>query len=303
MSIRFTCPHCGVETLVADEFIGRSGPCASCGKQIQVDSAGPTTGAPAPAKPGGSSTAVVVAVVLLVGVAGFFVCGGILVALLLPAVQSAREAARRMQCTNNLKQIALALHNYHDKHGSFPPAYTVDEDGQPLHSWRTLILPELGQGALFNQIDLDEPWNSGSNATLATTPIMVYRCPSSPTGSCNYVALVGPGGVFEGENPISLRDITDGAANTLLVVEVAGRTQSWMEPVDLDVSRMPLAINAGKPGFKGNSISSWHPGGVNVALADGSIRFLSDTMAMSVFQAMLTRNGSEAVPPIPPVRP
>ena len=75
----------------------------------------------------------------------------ILIGLLLPTVRAAHEPARRSQCCNNLKQIALALHNYADEHGEFPPAYTVDEQGQPLHSWRTLILPYLEQKACMTR--------------------------------------------------------------------------------------------------------------------------------------------------------
>ncbi len=75
----------------------------------------------------------------------FLVCSGILAGLLLPAVQAAREAARRVQCSNNLKQIGLALHNYNAAYKSLPPPYTVDANGQKLHSWRTLILPFIEQ--------------------------------------------------------------------------------------------------------------------------------------------------------------
>ena len=83
------------------------------------------------------------------------VCAG----LLLPAVQAAREAARRMSCSNNIKQIGLAMQNYHTAYGTLPPAYTVDAQGRPLHSWRTLILPFIEQQALYGEIDLSKPWN------------------------------------------------------------------------------------------------------------------------------------------------
>src|SRR5262245_49759347 len=88
----------------------------------------------------------------------------LLVALLLPLSRSARPAARRAQCTNNLKQIALALHDYEQEHGALPPAYTVDAAGRPLHSWRTLILPYLEQEKLYQSIDLSKPWNDPANA-------------------------------------------------------------------------------------------------------------------------------------------
>src|SRR6476469_182788 len=83
---------------------------------------------------------------------------GVLVALLLPAVQAAREAARRMQCSNHLKQIGLALQNYHDTFGSLPPAYLADSQGKPIHSWRVLILPFLENTTLYDRYSFDEPW-------------------------------------------------------------------------------------------------------------------------------------------------
>src|SRR5271166_372859 len=89
-----------------------------------------------------------------------------LIALLLPAVQAAREAARRAQCTNNLKQIALAMHNYASANNCFPPAATYTRDGKPLLSWRVLILPYLEQASLYNQFHLDEAWDSPNNKPL-----------------------------------------------------------------------------------------------------------------------------------------
>src|SRR5687767_15769954 len=89
----------------------------------------------------------------------------LLAALLLPFSRGGapREAARRMQCGNHLKQIAIALHNYHDVYHCLPPAYTVDAAGKPLHSWRTLILPFSEQKALYDQIDLTKPWDDPAN--------------------------------------------------------------------------------------------------------------------------------------------
>ena len=101
-------------------------------------------------------------------------CGGIMAVLLIPAVSSAREAARRMQCSNNLKQIALALHNYHSAYGTLPPAYTIDVDGNRLHSWRTLILPYMEQDALYQQIDFSKPWDDPANAFLAKMDLSIF---------------------------------------------------------------------------------------------------------------------------------
>src|SRR5262245_53201849 len=128
MPIAYSCPHCGKQFSVAEQYAGQTGPCAGCGKPITIPlPAGPAgyAYAPQPAKSGGG-TAVVVTAVL----GGCLVLSipviGILIALLLPAVQAAREASRRMQASNHLKQLGLALHNYHDAYNAFPPAVVTD---------------------------------------------------------------------------------------------------------------------------------------------------------------------------------
>ena len=118
---------------------------------------------------------------------------GVGVAILVPAIRSAREAARRASCQCNLKQIGLALHNYLAAYGSFPPAYTVDADGRPMHSWRALILASFEAGAPV-EYDFDEPWDGPNNRKLIESIAHVYRCPSdaeSPLGTTNYVAVLG----------------------------------------------------------------------------------------------------------------
>ena len=102
----------------------------------------------------------------------------VLIALLLPAVQQAREAARRSACKNNLKQIGLALHNYHNAYGSFPPAFVPDAEGHPAHSWRVLLLPYVDGEELYSLYRFDEPWNGPHNSKLADKIPSVYRCPS-----------------------------------------------------------------------------------------------------------------------------
>jgi type II secretory pathway pseudopilin PulG len=98
-----------------------------------------------------------------------------LFALMLPAGRVSRPAARRTQCKNNLKQVALALHNYADDHHALPPAYTVDAKGRPLHSWRTLILPYLDEQALYDSIDLSKPWDDPKNADAHEASLFSFR--------------------------------------------------------------------------------------------------------------------------------
>src|SRR5262249_51846003 len=117
---------------------------------------------------------------------------GILIALLLPVTRSAGPAARRSQCVYNLKQIGLALYHYEQAHKALPPAYTVDESGRPLHSWRTLILPYLEQESLYQTIDLAKPWNDPANAKALKTIPSVFRCPemAGPQNTTTYLAIV-----------------------------------------------------------------------------------------------------------------
>lgn len=216
----------------------------------------------------------------------FLVCSGVLVGLLLPAVQAAREAARRMQCSNNLKQIALALHNYHDANRCFPPAYTIDENGQKLHSWRTLLLPYLEQNGIYQQIDLSKPWNDPVNAHLSQLDMPVYRCPSSPVapGMTTYQVVLDTNGIFPGATSVSMREITDGTSNTLAVVEsTAAKAVPWMEPTDLDLTTY-LSDSQGQTS---------HTGGSQVAFADGSVQFIAKSLDDGTRKALITKDSGE----------
>jgi prepilin-type processing-associated H-X9-DG protein len=187
------------------------------------------------------------------------------VLMLLPAVQAAREAARRAQCTNNLKQIGLAMHNFHDQRGRFPAAAITDKQGQPLLSWRVALLPYLEQQALYRQFHLDEPWDSPHNKALAAQMPAVYACPSNPTGPGNtiYQVIVGPNLLFTGAaKGVSLGDISRGTSSTVMVVE-ASQAVPWTAPQDLSEDSPAPDGGAG----------SKHPGGYNTLMADGSVRF------------------------------
>ncbi len=286
MPISFSCPHCGRFTEVADQYAGQSGPCAGCGKTVTIPNSLGTgqqkplapVGQHLPPAPKKTNTPLIVAIVLGV----MCICGGGgMVALLLPAVQAAREAARRMQCSNNLKQIALAMHNYHDVNKAFPAGYVADEEGKPKHSWRVALLPYIERGDLYDQYNFDEPWDSPNNLAIANQMPDEYKCPSAPDNGpmsnlTHYVVVLNhspkdkaPDSMFGGNRWTRMRDIKDGTSNTLMVVEVK-EPVLWTQPdADLDFDTMSFQINSGA-----NSISSFHPGGVNVAYADGSVRFL-----------------------------
>jgi prepilin-type processing-associated H-X9-DG protein len=215
---------------------------------------------------------------------------GVMVGLLLPAVQSAREAARRAQCVNNLKQIGLACHNYQQAHEAYP-GNIVGKDGQPLLSWRVAILPYIEQEDLYNEFKLDEPWDSPHNKPLLDRMPATFACPTEPRPDptlTHYLGFDGPGGMFENGAKIALASVTDGTSLTIMTVE--SRTGvPWTKPEDIRPT--PDA----PPSLQG--AGSKHPGGFNAAFVDGSVRFLKTSIDPKVFRALSTRNGGEVIAP------
>jgi prepilin-type processing-associated H-X9-DG protein len=299
---------------------------------------------------------------------------GILIALLLPAVQKVREAANRAKCANNLKQLALAAHQHHDARGRFPNGlHTVDTGGGRYVDgtcWEVELLPYIEQDNLKNRWDYDDFRNNvagGLNATTAQV-LPVFLCPSDllpelvwyydADGSTQYAYAVGwygmhsysanagirsfplnqvtRDGIFFQDSSIRFADITDGTSSTFLFGERShddpafdGMTLSytpafyplaswgwWAEiaftsgslahqflstPVPINY-RVPADITVddfkAPTGAQNNRLcafGSGHPGGANFAFADGSVRFLSDTIPLDTLQALSTRAGAEAV--------
>jgi prepilin-type processing-associated H-X9-DG protein len=213
---------------------------------------------------------------------------GIAIALLLPAVQSAREAARRAQCVNNLKQIALAMFNYESANGHFPRAAIVDKQGKPLLSWRVAILPYIEQAELYKKFKLDEPWDSPNNKALLKYMPTTYACPSRPNTepfTTTYRVFNGPGSLLENGRDTRLADVTDGTSNTIMAVE-AKDAVPWTKPEELPFGPSPT------PMF---GAGSNHPGGFNAAFADGSVRFIKSTINPMTLKALITRAGGEVV--------
>jgi prepilin-type N-terminal cleavage/methylation domain-containing protein len=198
-----------------------------------------------------------------------------------PMHRGAGEAARRTACLNNLKQIGLALHNYHDVYGSFPPAYTVDADGNRLHSWRTLILPYADHAPLYEKIDLSRPWDDpGNAAVMAENPyIEIYACPSAviPNGHTTYHGVVSADGFFHPHGTRSFADIAD--KQKLAVVEVdASRAVHWMSPHDVGEE----FIRNLRPETKTS-----HEDGIHVLRVEGSVVFLPSNTPQAERQIML----------------
>ena len=177
---------------------------------------------------------------ILIGI-GVFLLNLILFYLLLPTTVSYRESNRYTQCRNNLKQLGLALHNYHDEYGSFPPAYVADENGKPMHSWRVLLLPYIDQKSLYDKYQFDEPWDGPNNSQLLkefSGYLNIYQCPSDVTdeenqGFVSYLAVVDDRTAWPGAEARAIKEFSDGASNTILLIEAHTQGIHWMEPRDL----------------------------------------------------------------------
>lgn len=286
MDITFTCPHCGEVTLIGEEFVGQSGECRACGAKVTVpplQASASTSSDRVSSSPSlGSYIAYGILTVIVLGIPGM---------CLLP-LDTPRGASRRMQSGNHLKQIALAMHNYHEEYGHLPRAYWVTEDGERRYSWRVALLPFIEEQDLADRYRPLEAWNSGGNLELSKERVKVYEQPGKTemnTETC-YMVITGPGTLFEEGKDISFADCTDGLANTILAVEVKDSGVNWAQPVDLDIRNMIFQINRG-----GLGIGSPWKGGAQVAMADGSVRFLDDKTLESTLRAMITRAGGETV--------
>jgi hypothetical protein len=219
-------------------------------------------------------------------VTSLFFLPAILVALLLPAVQAAREAARRNISINNMKQISLALLSHEDAKGSFPAAGGGVGDGPQL-SWRVHMLPYLEEQALYEQFHLDEPWDSEHNRALIAKMPQVFQDPNGrlPGGETAYLAVTGPGTAFgDGAIVSDLRDFKDGIARTVMFVEAnPDQAVIWTKPEDWKFD----------PDNPTSGLGNSRPGGFLAAMGDGAIDFIHDKSDSDAVRAMMTRDGGD----------
>ncbi len=288
---------------------------------------------------------------------------GTLVGLLLPAVQSAREAARRSGCLNNMRQIGLSLHNYLSANGklpsSRPPAKTTPATSM---AWPVLVLDYFEEGSLSRLYDKTVPWNVGTNVTTGTTVVPLFVCPSTGgasrrvaagtgtavdgkvMGALDYLVmhrlrhrfytangLTNPGGTADQEGPLVLgrstrvAEIIDGLSKTIMIMEDAGRPDyfllkrsqnallprpegfGWTDPdgasgsmdgTDAQTGAINGSSSTGRCIMSCNNDSepySFHPAGMVVCMADGSGRFVAESVSADVFAALLTAKGGDMV--------
>ena len=289
----------------------------------------------------------------------------VLIGLLLPAVQKVREAAARMSCTNNLKQIGLGLHNYQSQNGYFPPGAlrsptsgTVGPFYQKFgvtalnvrHSWSVFVLPFMEQDNLYKQYTINADWASAANKPVIETPVKMFVCPTAPGGptrtnnkTVNGVAvraaagdyapnngydsaLEGAGlvdvtvirsGILQVNQSWSVPEIKDGTSNTILLSECAGRPDEWHAGKVFQVNGQTdggwadhdneyivhgyTADGATATGpchtncTNNNEVYSFHQGGANHVMGDGSVRFIRSGMDIRQFVKLVTRSGGEVI--------
>ena len=202
------------------------------------------------------------------------------------------EGRDRSEAQNNLKQLALGMHNYESANAHFPTPAVTGKKGKPLLSWRVTALPYLGQDALYKQFKLDEPWDSDHNLKLLKDNPMpaVFALPGvtkEGDKETHYRVFVGNGAAFEPLKAIKIIDFTDGTSNTLLIATAAAAVP-WTKPDEL-----PFDPKATAAEFK--KLFKMDGDGCNVALGDGSVRFLRSTLDAATLKGLITRNGGEVL--------
>lgn len=207
----------------------------------------------------------------------------LLIALISPAIQHSRTQARKTTAKNNLKQIGLAQHNYHDTFRCFPPGGVIRQDGTAMHGWMTRLMPFLDANPYYNMIDYDQPWDSPENLPVFDYQKPVYQLPERDmgltSGGYGVTCLMGNPNLLHRNHSVRLREITKGSSHTWIAGEVAGNFQPWSYPFNW----RPL----GKKLCDGpDSFGQLTWDGVHLLLADGSIHFYSTETAPEILQAL-----------------
>lgn len=280
---------------------------------------------------------------------------GLLISLLLPAVQACREVARRLSCTNNLRNLGLALQQFHDAHQKLPPARVLGPFPElkvlnaAEHSWAVFVLPQLEQESLRQRYSLDQDFRHPDNRAAISTRLKIVECPSAPlrqldqftsdgftdwtAAPTDYVPIMkvetslaaaglvdpvaSPWGILRSNYMTRVAEVPDGLSQTIILTESAGRPQLWQAGLHVPGVRVrgagwgdarnAFSIQGFDPSTQtapgpcplnctnDREVYSFHPGGANIAIADGSVRFVSQGVDIRVFARMITAAGREPV--------
>lgn len=205
------------------------------------------------------------------------------------------KGARLAMSKGRMKQIGLALHNYHDAYGTMPPGGTFDRFGAPLHSWATHLLPYLDEGELFQGVRFDLPWNHPDQRAVFIKHIAILQNPAYDAqherdaqgySLSHYAANAH---VLSANRGIRISEIPDGTSQTVLAGEVADRFKPWGHPVNW--RDLKKGINKSSDGF-----GSPFAGGAHVLLADGSVRFIQENIDPDILRRLARPNDGEVIP-------
>ena len=234
----------------------------------------------------------------------------VLLGLLVVALQASRAAADRLRCANNLRQIGIATHIYHNLETRFPPGAI---EPRPLwrhgrqFAWSALLLPHLEMAAVADRIEFSKPFDHPINKDAAASVVTVFLCPSTPRnspihngrGACDYGGIFGerisspnepPKGMMLFDRGVRIEEIRDGSSNTLMISEDSDFPDGqWINGRNIFDQAYPI----NRAPFFENDIRSRHVDGANGVFADGSVRFLTESMALDLLAAICTRDGRE----------
>ncbi len=321
MTIRFSCPHCQAIAHVDDQFAGRIASCTRCGESMIV-----------PHQTSGSPHPTVAREVTYIGddrrrtssrMAGILVLGGGAIALVLLILFLGNQRSHRpraiqprvrygpgsMSHTTTgdvvlqepLDRIWQALQGYYEDHGCFPPAYTTDQAGRPMHSWRALLLPYLSSpdSQLARYYDFDQPWDSPQNLRLLVATPEAFRSEwDAEPGTTHFVVVTGdpfqfPQTMFTPGRGIKWQDVTDRPETTILVARTP-QAVPWTRPgADLQFSTMTMRINQG-PASIGSCAGSDYA--AEVLMADGSKMYLDSVHDSNLTQLIQPADGGQGRP-------
>jgi prepilin-type processing-associated H-X9-DG protein len=211
-----------------------------------------------------------------------------LASIALDGIEFMHSAGNRTMSQNNLKQIALAMHNYHDVNGMMPSCLR-DKNGKPLLSWRVAILPYIEQDNLFRQFKLDEPWDSEHNKKLIANMPKIYELPGERAKhelpSTHYRVFVGNGAAFDLTRDTSMAQITDGLSNMIMAVEAADAVP-WTKPEEIEYAPK-----------KPPKLAYRYAGRANIVMCDGAVHTIRKSLPERTLHLLIQRADNQPIPP------